>query len=43
MDISLIVNSDEDPAKLAFKVELESWTENGMNMTISFANPLLLS
>ena len=43
MDISLIINSDEDPEQMGFFVELESWTDEGMNMTYNFTNPLLVS
>ena len=43
MEISLILNSDEDPEMMQFFIELEAWYETGMNISISFTNPLLVS
>ena len=43
MEISLILNSEEDPELMQFSIELEAWYETGMNISYSFTNPLLVS
>ena len=43
MEMNLVLNSDEDPEFMRFYVELESWSEEGMNITYNFTHPLLVS
>ena len=43
LEVSLIINSDEDPEEMQFYLGFESWTETGMNFSYSFSNPLLVS